>query len=236
MKVMIKGVIVRTDDKWIYDWFGIEAVCPSDIDRALVEAAGQDIEVDINSGGGDIFAGSDIYTALRSYKGKVTIRIVGVAASAASVIAMAGYCEMSPTAMIMVHNVQSSAEGDYHAMDKQSDVLKTANQTIAAAYIGKTKMSEKDALEMMDKETWLTAPQAKEKGLIDAVMFDSGVEGVQLAASAFCGSMLPQTVLDKIRNTVKTPTSDEPGFLIPETEKAQAKLKLLNLRRSKINA
>jgi ATP-dependent protease ClpP protease subunit len=104
-KIEVKGAIVSNEDKWIYDWFGIEAVSPKDINKALNEANGQDIEVDINSGGGDIFAGSEIYTSLRSYKGSILINIVGLAASAASVIAMAGKSQITPTGIFMIHNV-----------------------------------------------------------------------------------------------------------------------------------
>jgi ATP-dependent protease ClpP protease subunit len=72
-KINVKGDIVSSGDKWIYDWLGIEAVSPNEINKALNEANGDDIEVDINSGGGDISAGSEIYTALRSYKGNVQL-------------------------------------------------------------------------------------------------------------------------------------------------------------------
>lgn len=227
MRINVKGAIVPNGDKWIYDWFGIDATCPKDVADAIDKAGGQKIEVEINSGGGDIFAGSEIYTALRAYPGGVSIHIVGLAASAASVISMAGYCEMSPTAMMMVHNVSSYADGDYREMDHKADVLRQANKTIAAAYIGKTGMSEKDALALMDDETWLTATQAKEKGLVDAVMFNSAP---QIAASV--GSeMLPKSVLDKIRNTVKDPVRPESGIFMPDAKtRAQAELKLLDLK------
>lgn len=221
MKIRVNGSIVRNSDKWIYDWFGIEATCPKDINDALEKANGQDVDVEINSGGGDIFAGSEIYTALRSYKGGGKNIVVGLAASAASVIAMSRYCEMSPTAMMMVHNVSSYAEGDHNAMDKQSEVLKTADKTIAAAYMAKTGMSEEEALAMMDQETWLTAQQALEKKLVDAVMFDT----LKLAA-AYGSGLLPESVLEKIRNTVKNPLENEADFLL---QKSQAQLNLLKL-------
>lgn len=101
----------------VYDWLGIENTSPQKIVKALAEAGGEDIEVYINSPGGDVFAGSEIYTELRSYGGKKLIRITGIAASAASVIAQAGECEISPTGMFMIHNVQTRAAGDYRVMD-----------------------------------------------------------------------------------------------------------------------
>ena len=193
MRIDIKGTIIPTDDKWVYDYFDMESTSPKDINTSLEKANGQVIDVYINSGGGEIFAGSEIYSALKAYKGEMNIHVTGLAASSASVIAMAGKSDMSPTAMLMVHNVSSMAGGDYHDMDKMSETLQTANKAIAGAYIAKTQMSEKDALAMMDKETWLTAQQAVEKGLIDAVMF----ENTQLVASYNSG-MLPRSVIDKI--------------------------------------
>lgn len=221
MKIKVNGSIVRNGDKWIYDYFGMDATSPKDVNDALEKANGQPIDVEINSGGGDIFAGSEIYTALRSYTGGVNIYIVGLAASAASVIAMAGKSQMSPTAMMMVHNVSSYAAGDHNVMDKQSEVLKTADKAIAAAYVAKTGMSEDEALAMMDKETWLTAQQAVEKKLVDGVMF----EALKLAA-AYGSGLLPDSVLEKVRNTVKNPLENGADF---SSKKAQAKLNLLKL-------
>lgn len=221
MKIKVNGSIVRNGDKWIYDYFGIDATSPRDVNDALTKANGQPIDVEINSGGGDIFAGSEIYTALRSYAGGVNIYIVGLAASAASVIAMAGKSQMSPTAMMMVHNVSSYAEGDYRDMDKQSEVLQTANKTIAAAYIAKTGMSEPEALAMMDNETWLTAQQALEAKLIDGVMFDA-----PKLAAAYGSGLLPESVIEKIRNTVKNPLGNEADIFM---QTAQAQLNLLKL-------
>ena len=220
MKINVKGTVVSNDDKFAYDYFGMDAVSPKDISDALEKANGFPVDVEINSGGGDIFAGSDIYTALRSYAGGVNIQIVGVAASAASVIAMSGKSEMSPTAMMMVHNVSMVAAGDYHAMDKSSDILQTANKTIAAAYVGKTGMNEADALDMMDKETWLTAQQAADKGLVDKVMFS---DSPQLAASYNSG-LLPRSVIDKIRNQVKNPQAEKQADFL------QAKINLLKVK------
>jgi len=90
--------------------------------------------------GGSIYAGSEIYTELRAYAGKKTIKITGIAASAASVIAQAGNSEISPTGMFMIHNVQTEASGDYRDMDNTSDSLRAANQSIINAYMDKTGM------------------------------------------------------------------------------------------------
>lgn len=169
-KIGVKGTIVADDDKWIYEWFGIAATCPKDIHTAIQNANGEDLEVEINSGGGDVIAGNEIYTALRMYKGKVNIIISGMAASAASYIATARRCEISPVGIFMIHNASGGARGDYHAMDKESEVLQTVNRAIAAAYMDKTKMSMDDLLDLMDRESWLTAEKAVDYGFVDAIL------------------------------------------------------------------
>lgn len=169
-KIGVKGTIVADDDKWIYEWFGIAATCPKDIHTAIQDANGEDLEVEINSGGGDVIAGNEIYTALRMYKGKVNIIISGMAASAASYIATARRCEISPVGIFMIHNASGGARGDYHAMDKESEILQTVNRAIATAYMDKTKMPLDDLLSLMDKESWLTAEKALEYGFVDAII------------------------------------------------------------------
>ena len=150
------------------------------------------------SGGGSVYAGSEIYTALKNHKGQVNVSIVGLAASAASVIAMAGKTvKMSPTAQFMVHNVSSQGKGDYRDMQHMADILKTANETIASAYILKTGKSKDEILAMMDKETWLTAEKAKEYGFVDEVMFTNDDSKFQLVAN-FMPNIIPTNVIEKM--------------------------------------
>lgn len=169
--INIKGDIVENDDKWIYDWFGVEAVCPRDI-RELMEAA-QDqepIEVLINSGGGSVMAGQEIYSILKG-NDRVTIKIQSLAGSAAGVIAMAGKSQISPVAMIMIHNVSmSGAAGDYHDMQKNAEILKQMNAALAAAFVEKSGRDQEEILRLMDRETWLTANQCLEYGFVDEIM------------------------------------------------------------------
>jgi ATP-dependent protease ClpP protease subunit len=214
--INVKGVIVSDSDAWIYDWFGIENASPGSIEKQLAEADGDDIIVRINSNGGDVFAGSEIYDLLADYSGNLLIRIVGMAASAASVIACAGQSEIAPTGMMMIHNVQSSTYGDYRDMEHSAVTLKEANRAIMAAYRAKTKLSEKELLSLMDKETYISADMAVEKGFVDKIS-DYGKEnsldsGVQLAASMT--GLLPAATIRKFR---------------AERAKAQAQLDLINL-------
>lgn len=192
-KVNVKGTIVANDEKWIYDWFGIQATSPADVE-ASINADNEEILIEINSPGGDVFAGSEIYTMLRSVDRKKKCNIVGLAASAASVIAMACETYMSPTAQLMIHNVSTVCAGDYNSMDHMSDILKNANKSIASAYVNKTGKSEEEILALMNKETWFTAEEAKKLGLVDGVMF----ENTQLVANF--GNIIPREIITKMQN------------------------------------
>lgn len=231
-KINIKGPIISNSDQWIYDLFDIEATSPKMVDDKITEYDGDDLEVIINSGGGSVFDGSEIYTMLRSYSGKVTTKVVGLAASAASVIAMAGNKTlMSPTAQMMIHNVSAIGAGDYRDMEHTADILKNANKTIANSYMLKSGMGEKELLDMMDDETWLTPQQALDYKLIDEVMFEN--DAPNLVASVET-SMLPPQVIDKIRNMKETftPTNSDKQDKsdVFMQKKAEAKLQLLKLK------
>lgn len=200
MKINVKGPIIPSSYRNVYQWLGMEATSPIDVSEALERAKGKDVEVEINSGGGSVFAGSEIYTALKSYKGQVTVKIVGIAASAASVIAMAGdLVVMSPTAQIMIHNSSAMAEGDYRDMEHTSTMLKNVNKTIASAYRIKTKLREEELLSLMDNETWMTSQQAKEMNFIDEIMFEDELDAV---ASIGSPNILPKEVINKLRNVL----------------------------------
>ncbi|RUT55184.1 serine dehydrogenase ase family protein [Clostridium botulinum] len=202
MKIEVKGTIVSNEDALVYKWFDMDCICPKDVNNLIKQCENnEDLEVEINSGGGSVFAGSEIYTALKGYKGNVTIKIVGLAASAASVIAMAGNkILMSPTAQMMIHNASASVGGDYRDMEHSAGVLKNINTSIANAYKLKTGMDQEELLTLMDSETWLTPQQALEKQFIDEVMFEN--EEFKATAS-FSNTLLPQEVINKVRNELK---------------------------------
>lgn len=198
VQIDIRGVIVPDDDQWIYDWFEITATSPQTVRDALKNAAGDDVVVVINSNGGDVQAGQEMYTALRSYEGNVTIRVYSLAASAASVVAMAGTSEISPVAQLMIHNVSCKAVGDHRDMEHTAQVLVNANEALAAAYVAKTGKSKEDILALMAEETWFTAEQAVQEGFIDRIMFaetQAGSQPLRLAAS-YGADLLPQNVIE----------------------------------------
>lgn len=193
----IKGPIITNDDKWIYDWFGVDYCCPADIRSQLDKVADDEgVQVVINSSGGDIFAASEIYDMLA--ESKATIKVI-FAASAASYIACACSSEIVPTGMLMIHNVSNYAAGDYNDMAHESGVLLKASKAVATAYRLKTGMSEDELIGLMDKETWLTADEAVEKGFIDKVAeYAEKPKEVKLAASL--NGLIPDTIIKQIRN------------------------------------
>lgn len=238
----VKGEVVPSGNEWIYDWYGIQATSPKQITSALKNANGQPVTIKINSGGGDVFAGCEIYNELKSYSGEVTIEIHGLCASIASVIAMAGTCKMSPLAEIMIHNVSTSTSGDYRDMEHSVEVLKKANKTIANAYTLKTGMTEEEAYNLMDEETWLTADEALELGLIDEIMYsDEKVDknllnSLKNNATTFCNSIgkLDNSMLSNFKNykpiNIQPLRNSEVDFFMQQKVKAQ--LELIKLKGS----
>ena len=185
--ISIKGVLIPNSYKRYYDFLGEDSCCPADVQKVLDEAQpGDEIEVHINSPGGVIDVGSEIYTLLRSRRDDVVIYITGEACSAASVVAMAATCKMSPTALMMVHCVSTNQQGNHGDMERAAETLRTADKALSTAYTAKSGMTEKEALEMMERETWLTAEKALELGLIDEIMFqEPDVDGTMVAGPLF---------------------------------------------------
>lgn len=184
--VDVRGDIISNDDRWIYDWLEWDATSPKDIKTALDNLApGEKLTVLVNSEGGSVMAGQEIYSMLKG-RNDVEIQIQSIAGSAASVIAMANRSEISPVAMIMIHNVSmSGASGDYHDMQKNAEILKQMNTALASSYVSKTGKSQEEILKLMDHETWLTANQALEMGFVDAIsqsvpVMTNGIMGMRL--------------------------------------------------------
>ena len=173
--INVNGDIICTDMKWIYDWLEYESCCPADVKNVIAELTdeNEELRVIINSPGGDVQAGQEIYSILKDIKNPVTINVQSIAASAASMIAMAGdTVKMSPVALLMIHNASTCTSGDYRDMQHTADVLQTVNTAIMQAYIAKTGKTEDELREMMDKETWLTANQCIEHGFADEIIKD----------------------------------------------------------------
>ena len=154
-------------------WYGDE-VTPG-LFRDELQSCEGDITVWINSPGGDVFAAAQIYNMLMEYPGNVNVRIDGLAASAASVIAMAGNkISMSPVAMMMIHNPMTIAMGDQKVMQQAMDMLGEIKESIINAYELKTGQSRTKISHMMDNETWFNAKKAVELGFADDILYADG--------------------------------------------------------------
>ncbi|MDA8227045.1 MAG: Clp protease ClpP [Desulfitobacterium hafniense] len=176
-------------------WFGDE-VTPKQFKAELMSNSG-DITIWINSPGGDVFAASQIYNMLMDYKGKVTVKIDGLAASAASVIAMAGgEVLMSPVSMMMIHNPMTIAFGDTEEMERAISMLSEVKESIINAYELKTGLSRVKLSHLMDAESWFNAKKAVELGFADQIMFlkendqATASEGVIFSKMAVTNSFL----------------------------------------------
>lgn len=224
MRVDVKGVIIPNDYKEWYDFWNEDCTCPRDIQEAVdTLPESEDLDVYINSPGGEIASGSEIYTILRACS-RVKIHITGQAHSAASIIAMAGWSEMSPTALMMVHCVSTYGAGNHSDFEHTAEVLRSADEALCTAYTAKTGMTKEEALEMMEHETWMTAETAKERGLVDAVMFENAADAPMAAAEGLF--RLPtKEQLAQLRNEKRKKETQK------ETRLAQTKLDFLKLTR-----
>jgi len=152
-------------------WWGDE-ITPKLFKEELNKYQNQDITVWINSPGGDVIAGSQIYTMLKEHKGNVNVNIDGLAASSASFIAMAGdTIKMSPTAMMMIHLPSTMDWGDKNDFAKAIARLEEVEAAIINAYALKTKLPNEELARMMEEQTWMNAYRAKELGFIDEVLY-----------------------------------------------------------------
>lgn len=140
--------------------------------RDELNAGEGDVTVWINSPGGNVFAAAEIYTMLKDYKGSITVKIDAIAASAASVVAMAGdTVQMSPVAMLMIHDPSTVAMGNTKDMEKAIEVLNEVKESIINAYASKSGLSHARIANLMSNETWMNAKKAVELGFADEILF-----------------------------------------------------------------
>ncbi len=247
-KVMIKGDIVDDQTAGFYQFFGMPAVSPSGVADILNDDSGntddddsddddsddddsddEALEVDIASNGGDVFAASEIYTMLKNYAGNVTVNIQGLAASAASVVAMAGdHINISPTAQIMIHKAWSQPAGNADDLEHEASILNGIDQSIASAYEAKTGMEQADLLQLMANETWLTASDAVDKGFADEIMF---ANDQQLQPVNAISHIPPKSAVNKLLNLIYKADKDKAK---PSKEENTTNSQSAELRNSKL--
>lgn len=184
----MKGHLISDNDKWFYDWLEMSATSHREVQKFLEEAAGEDVDIYIDSPGGLTRVGSAIYGELRAYKGKSTAYIMGVSASA-STVAMLGASKVVsiPTAQVFIHNTQTYAAGDYRTMEEAATMLKDANEAIINAYEIKTGLSRDKLQALMDRNTWMTAQEAKNYGFIDEIALKEGEQLSDMTITATLG-------------------------------------------------
>ena len=182
-----------------------------------LNAGSGDITVWINSPGGDCVAASQIYTMLMDYKGNVTVKIDGIAASAASVIAMAGTkVLMAPTALMMIHNPMTAAFGDSDDMQKAIEMLNEVKESIINAYEIRTNLSRAKLSHLMSSETWMNAKKAIELGFADEILTDEKLVA-DVPAFAFSSKAVEMALINKITAKTNTVVKDETA-VVPKVE------------------
>ncbi|EJO22090.1 putative ATP-dependent Clp endopeptidase, proteolytic subunit ClpP [Selenomonas sp. FOBRC6] len=189
-------------------WWGDE-VTPQ-MFRSELNVSEGDITLWINSPGGDCYAAAQIYNMLREYPGTVAVKVDGIAASAASVVAMAGSTvEISPVGMLMIHNPATISIGDTHEMERTITFLSEIKESIINAYELKTGLSRAKISRLMDAETWMNAKKAVELGFADSVLYehrehsaDDVADALIFSRAAVTNSLLSKIGRGKTRNHV----------------------------------
>lgn len=167
------GRVLRLEGPIDNDNFWGDEITPA-MFREDLEAEDGDVTVWINSPGGNVFAAAEIYTMLKEYAGAVTVRIASIAASAASVIAMAGdQVQMSPTALLMIHDPSTIAMGNTKDMEKAIETLNEVKESIINAYTAKTGLRHNKVAELMESETWMNAKKALDLGFCDEILYEA---------------------------------------------------------------
>lgn len=209
----INGTIA--EDSWFDD-----DVTPKLFKEDLFSEDG-DVVIWLNSPGGDCIAASQIYSMLMDYPFNITVKIDGIAASAASVIAMAGTkVLLAPTALMMIHNPMTVAFGNHEDMKKAIDMLNQVKESIINAYELKTNQLRSKLSKLMDSETWMNANKAIELGFADGLLEDSKKTNVENSYS-FSGKNIESKLINKITNKYKKTSKEkvETGVSINELEK-----------------
>ena len=196
--IQMKGEVIPDDYSDVYDWLNYQYFSPKSVTDALKNANGEDITLEINSPGGYIDAGSEIYTELMGYSGTVNAKIVGYACSAASWIALAAdHVAMSPTAQMMIHRASGGAIGNSSDMKSEYNALDQMDKSFVDLYAKRTGKSPNEIYQMMVDTTWMNSKTAVENGFADEVMFENKEPALVNADGSL--SVKPE-MINKIKN------------------------------------
>lgn len=221
----LTGPIVGNDSSWIYDYLGIDCISPKNVLESIGDASEQ-LVINLSSGGGEVTAASEIYTALRQMNTTVSINITGMAASAASIIAMAGdTVNISPTAQMMIHQASlRDVSGNKDNLTHLSNILDKTDQSIVQAYVDRTGLPVDKIVKMMADETFLTAQEAVEYGFADQIMF-TGTSTQNKVTNSLETGMFPDDVINKIGTliSVKEQVKNEKAQEVPDTNTTESR-------------
>lgn len=188
--------------------------------------ASEQLVINLSSGGGEVTAASEIYTALRQMNTTVSINITGMAASAASIIAMAGdTVNISPTAQMMIHQASlRDVSGNKDDLTHLSNILDKTDQSIVQAYVDRTGLPVDKIVKMMADETFLTAQEAVEYGFADQIMF-TGTSTQNKVTNSLETGMFPDDVINKIGTliSVKEQVKNEKAHEVPDTNTTESR-------------
>lgn len=203
----MNGEVIPSDYADVYDYLGYENINPKAIKQALNEANGSDVELEINSPGGYVDAGSEIYTALKEYSGKVTAKITGQACSAASWIALAAdRVEMSPTAQMMIHRASTISIGNSDDLASDLNALNSLDKSFVDLYSQRTGLDAQEVYRLMCNTTWMNAKEAVDKGFADEIMFQNDKKTALVNADGSL-SVKPDTI-NKIKNLLHSKSTE----------------------------
>lgn len=196
--IQMKGEVIPDDYSDVYDFLNYKYFSPKSVTDSLKNANGEDVTLEINSPGGYIDAGSEIYTELMKYQGKINANIVGYACSAASWIALAAdHVAMSPTAQMMIHRASGGALGNSSDMKSEYNALDQMDKSFVDLYAKRTGKAPEEIYQMMVDTTWMNAKTAVENGFADEVMFESKEPALVNADGSL--SVKPE-MINKIKN------------------------------------
>ena len=205
--IQMNGEVIPSDYADVYDYLGYENINPKAIKQALNEANGSDVELEINSPGGYVDAGSEIYTALKEYSGKVTAKITGQACSAASWIALAAdRVEMSPTAQMMIHRASTISIGNSDDLASDLNALNSLDKSFVDLYSQRTGLDAQEVYRLMCNTTWMNAKEAVDKGFADEIMFQNDKKPALVNADGSL-SVKPDTI-NKIKNLLHSKSTE----------------------------
>lgn len=182
MRINLNGYVVADEDQQVYDFFGLPAFCPATVRKALEDnPEGETLVLEVNSYGGSVWAGGEIYTVLRSAEVDTRAEIQSIAASAASYLSLG--CDevwISPVAQMMIHLPECCTQGNRDDHGQSVKMLNATEESILNTYEAKSggKRSREDLQQMMQEVCWLTAQDALDAGLVDGILFQEAFESL----------------------------------------------------------